>query len=53
MDYPQITLIVLWAIGFGVVASKNGQPRGVYSIWGQLIGLAVNVAILYWGGFWG
>jgi hypothetical protein len=53
MGGAQITTIALLALGFGMTAAKHGQPRtGTYSVNAALIAVAVNVALLWWGGFW-
>lgn len=53
MGAAQIIMIVLFAIGLGVAIAKQGQPKGNYSIGENIIGIAINVALLWWGGFWG
>lgn len=50
--WPQILLIALYCIVFTVHSIKDGEPRGNYSVWGVLVGIALNVSILYFGGFW-
>lgn len=51
MNAPQITLLVLFALGLGVTTAKHGEPRGKYNIWAFLISAAVELGILFWGGF--
>ena len=53
MGAAQIIMIVLFALGLGVTVAKHGQPKGNYSIGENIIGIAINVALLWWGGFWG
>jgi len=54
MGVPQIIVIVLIAIGIGINLSKYGQPKtGTVDIFDVLIGPAITVGLLYWGGFFG
>lgn len=53
MGAAQIIMIVLFALGLGVTVAKHGQPKGNYSIGECIVGIAINVALLWWGGFWG
>lgn len=53
MSAPQITLIALWAVGFGLAAAKHGQPEtGKHTALAPLIGIGITAGILWWGGFW-
>ncbi len=52
MNWPQITLIILFAFGLGVTAIRHGEPRNdKYSFWWQLAGNPVIVWLLWCGGF--
>lgn len=52
MGWPQITLIVLLALGTGLHLAKHGQPKNdTYSFWWALFGDAVIVGLLIAGGF--
>mgnify|MGYP003176903942 FL=1 len=52
MNWPQITLIILFAFGLGVTAIRHGEPRNdKYSFWWQLAGKLVIVWLLWCGGF--
>ena len=52
LHWPQITWLVLVAIGLLLHANKHGQPRtGEYCFWSHLVGVAISIAILYCGGF--
>ena len=53
MGAAQIIMIVIFAIGFATTTAKHGQPKGNYSIGEYIVGIAINVALLWWGGFWG
>lgn len=51
--WPQWALAILWALSLMVSASMHGKPRdGKYSFWVGASGIAVGVAILYFGNFW-
>lgn len=50
---PQIIYIVLVSIVLLVHLSKDGQPiEREYSFFAKLVGTAIVVALLWWGGFW-
>ena len=53
MNAPQIIMIVLIAISLILELILNGQeiPKK-HSFVEELIGKALLVALLYWGGFW-
>ena len=54
MRWPQITIIVMYALSFGTELSRHGKPKeGVYNAWYSLIGTVIGIAILYCGGFFG
>ncbi len=53
MNAPQIIMICLMAIGFGVGMANHGKPEtGKKSFWVTLFSLAINFSLLWWGGFW-
>ena len=52
MGAPQMILVVFYALGLGIAVSQHGKPKegktnAVYS----LIGTAIVVGLLIWGGF--
>jgi len=51
MGWPQITVVVLLAMGLGVAAAKHGEPNGNWSFGWALIGVALEVWLLIEGGF--
>jgi len=52
MGTPQIVLIALWAIDFGIAIAKHGQPKKEnHSGFVTAAAIAINVAVLTWGGF--
>lgn len=53
MNGGQITMIVLLALSLGISLAQHGKPKqGNESFWRSLIGCAINIGILWWGGFW-
>jgi uncharacterized lipoprotein YehR (DUF1307 family) len=52
MSAPQVVMLVLWAMSFGVAACRDGEPRtGNYSLIATGISILISYALLYWGGF--
>lgn len=51
MGWPQVTYIVLTALGFGLTLAKHGQPRDPYNFWHAIFGSGLMFGILYAGGF--
>jgi hypothetical protein len=51
MSTPAIIVIILLAMGFGLHTAKHGEPRSDFHAGWYLFGAAVNVGLLYWGGF--
>lgn len=53
MGAPQIILIVLYALSLGMVISKHGEEKTneKYNAWAGLIGTAIQIGLLIWGGF--
>ena len=52
MKAPQIVLIVLYSLSLGISMSKHGKPREPYNFWTSFLAVIIEVAILWWGGFW-
>ena len=53
MGAPQITVIILLAMGVGTALAKFGQQKtDNYDIWDVAIGPAIVAGLLWWGGFW-
>lgn len=53
MGAAQITMMCLLALSVGIHVAKHGEPRrDKYSVWTGLLAAAINIAILWWGGFW-
>lgn len=52
MGIPQIIIIVLYAMGLGINLVKHGEPlEGKHNIVTSLIGTAIMIGLLIWGGF--
>ncbi len=52
MEWPQITMIVLWFLNICIYASKNGEPReDNYDLGTTLAAIALSAFLLYHGGF--
>ena len=48
----QIILLSMLLISGFIQANKHGKPKeGKESFWYWLIGFAINLSLLYWGGF--
>jgi hypothetical protein len=53
MGIPQIIIIVLLGINLGAGMVQHGKPKtGKNSFWVSLVACALEVSILWWGGFW-
>ena len=52
MKAPQIIMIVLYALSLGTELVKHGRVyEQKHNFWLSLLGVAISVAILVWGGF--
>lgn len=50
----QIIFTVWLILGLGCYLAKHGEPReGHYSFWTALVSTAIQVVLLYFGGFYG
>lgn len=52
MKWPQITMIVVYALSLYIAAAEHGQPQPRRNFWASLIGTAINFGLLWAGGFW-
>lgn len=51
---PQLVYLAMMAVGVGVSLAKYGQQKqDRYDIFDVLVGPAVGLTILWWGGFFG
>ncbi len=49
---PQIIMLIMYAMSLGIDLAKHGEPReGKYNAVSGLIGVAIGLALLWWGGF--
>lgn len=51
MNAPQITMIVLIAIGGTITLLGHGSPKGTHNFFSWVFAAAIEIGILYWGGF--
>lgn len=51
---PQIIVLVIYIISLGIHMAKHGEPQNTkYNFWVGLFSTAINIALLWWGGFFG
>lgn len=49
---PQIILLAIYVLNIAVVAAHHGEPRKEnYDVFISLLALAIQLALLTWGGF--
>lgn len=54
MHIAKIILLILYVLSIGVSLAKHGEPKiGQYNFWTALIGAAIELELLWWGGFFG
>ena len=54
MKAPQIIMIVMLAINLFDAMRHHGKPKeGNVSFWVTFLAACIDVALLWWGGFWG
>ena len=52
MGIPQIIMIVMLSLVLFINATKHNKPReGKYNVWQTLVGIAIQISLLTWGGF--
>lgn len=52
MKAPQIIYVVWLALSVGISLARHGKPKmGNESFWGALLGVAIQIGLLLWGGF--
>lgn len=53
MNGGQITMLVLFGLSLGCNLAQHGKPRtGTNNFWKALLSIAIEVCVLWWGGFW-
>lgn len=54
MGICQIIFTIWLALSLGIALAKHGQPHeGEHSFWVSLISAALQIILLYYGGFYG
>ena len=55
LGLPQIIMLVIFTLGLGINLAKDGQYKTEekYSFGVSFVATVINVAVLYWGGFFG
>lgn len=48
---PQMVVLVMYLINITLNAVHHGEEQEPYNVWMTMLGVAVNFAILKWGGF--
>ena len=48
---PQIVMLVLYVCNVTLSIIHHGEEQEPYNAWTTMLGIAVNFAILKWGGF--
>jgi hypothetical protein len=48
---PQVIYLALIILGLGIAIAKHGQPRDNYNGGVTFIAAIIELALLYWGGF--
>lgn len=48
---PQIIYLVLVIITLPLLVVLHGHSRSDYNFWSELTSMAIQVGLLYWGGF--
>tara|TARA_B100001179_G_C18240680_1_gene253988 strand:- start:179 stop:349 length:171 start_codon:yes stop_codon:yes gene_type:complete len=53
MDWPQIVMIALFSASLAIGISKHGESSGKHNAIATFIACAIQVWLLWAGGFWG
>ena len=54
LHWPQLIWIGFLIVSLCVDGVRHGKPKsGKYDIYSSLVAYAINIALLYWGGFFG
>lgn len=52
MNAPQIIIVIMYALSLGIEIQRHGEPKhGRENAWVTLVVIAINLGLLYWGGF--
>ena len=53
MKWPQVVMIAMYVLNIYDTAQHHGEPRrGTNNVLVALLGVALSVVVLYYGGFW-
>lgn len=54
MHAPQIIMLALYAMSLGTYLANHGKPMDrKYNFWSALLSSGIQVALMWWGGFFG
>lgn len=54
MGLPQFILCAMILAGLLIEANRHGKPRdGHFNFWTSLVAAALQIVLLWWGGFFG
>ena len=53
MGIPQIILLAMYSISFGIALANDGKQGSEISARRTFIAILIEMIILYYGGFWG
>lgn len=53
MGAPQIIMIVLFSISGTVTLLNHGKPKENYNFFMWILASVIELALLFWGGFFG
>lgn len=49
---PEIIMLMIHAVCWGIALVKHGEPEeGKHNIFNSMIGSAIALGLMYWGGF--
>ena len=52
MGIPQIIMIMMMCLVLFINIANHNKPReGKYNAWQTLVGIAIQISLLTWGGF--
>lgn len=53
LGLPQIIMTALLLLSLGISIAQHGTPKtGHNNAWINFIAVVINIALLYWGGFY-
>lgn len=51
IGWPQGIFLALIILSDGIALANHGEPKGNYNFFTSLVGTALTVSLLWWGGF--